>query len=508
MPRLTITHGPLAGQQFGFDDTVVVGRGAYSDIRLDDSTVSRRHAEFRRDANGDWHLHDLGSANGTVCKGDPVKDSCMLEGSVEIAFGEVVARFDRRGSERPPSGRARSLEIVLGQFDLLTKVTSLPSRREDPVQLIGLALDAMLATFVGCRRVCVFVARPGTTTLALLVQRAAVAGMPQESIAALAQAALRNVEGLAGSDLLPSVLTDAPASALAMPLMFAGEMLGALVAEADTADGFTAEDRTLGKALAAILAGLLDTQRSQNPERRVAERDLLLARRVQQHFLPQNSLQVPGYRIAESYVPARAVGGDHYDFHRYADGRIGLVIADVSGKAVSAALVMARFGMAARLLAGHASGPLDLIVTLNVLLLDELEAGMFVTAQALALDPASGALEIVNAGHPAPLRRRADGVLAEYALAAGAPLGANARTAFQASQHLLAPGDLMVLYTDGLNEAENEAGIQFGLEAAARAIGPHAEARAALDALDAALGAFVGTTPAIDDLTLVVISRD
>ena len=69
MPRLTITRGPLAGQQFGFDESAVVGRGAYSDIRLDDSTVSRRHAEIRRDADTGWQLCDLGSANGTVCDG-------------------------------------------------------------------------------------------------------------------------------------------------------------------------------------------------------------------------------------------------------------------------------------------------------------------------------------------------------------------------------------------------------------------------------------------------------
>lgn len=508
MPRLTITSGPLAGQQFGFDDTAVVGRGAYSDIRLDDSTVSRRHAEFRREPDGGWSLHDLGSANGTLCDGRIVKGECMLEGTAEIVFGEVAARYDRRDAVRPASGRARSYENVLAQFELLTTLTSLPARREDPVHLIGLALDAMLKTFAGCSRVCVFVARPGAATLALLVQRATDASMPQESSAALAQAALRNVDGLAGRDLLPPTVGGAAASALAIPLMFAGETLGALVAEADSVDVFAAEDRIFAKALAAVLASLLDNQRSQNPERRVAERDLLLARRVQQHFLPQNTLQVAGYRIAETYVPARAVGGDHYDFFRYADGRIGLIIADVSGKAVSAALVMARFGMAVRLLAGQAHNPLDLLVTLNILLLDELESGMFVTAQVLALDPESGTLDLANAGHPAPLRRRANGKVDELALDPAAPLGANARTTFQASQHVLGPGDLIVFYTDGLNEAENEAGLQFGIQPATAAISPHADAQSALDAINAALDAFAGTTPAIDDLTLVVLSRD
>lgn len=202
------------------------------------------------------------------------------------------------------------------------------------------------------------------------------------------------------------------------------------------------------------------------------------------------------------------VGGDHYDYFRFADDRVGMIIADVSGKAVSAALVMARFGMALRLMASQASTPLDLLVTLNVLLLDELEAGMFVTAQVLALSPQSGEIEIANAGHPSPLLRSAQGSISELAMDPGAALGAGAQTLFRASRFTLEPGACLLLYSDGLNEAENEAGEQFGLERVARAMASASGAASIRDTIQGEMGSFVGAAPANDDLTLLLLSRN
>ncbi|MEO8010707.1 MAG: SpoIIE family protein phosphatase, partial [Dokdonella sp.] len=264
----------------------------------------------------------------------------------------------------------------------------------------------------------------------------------------------------------------------------------------------------LAKSLAGAFAGLLDGLRSNRPERRVAARDLLLARRVQQHFLPQSALRIPGYSVAEAYVPARAVGGDHYEFFRYRDHRTGIIIADVSGKAVSAALVMARFGMAVRLLASQASGPLELLVTLNILLLDELETGMFVTAQALALSAEDGQLEIANAGHPLPLLRSHVGSVEALILESGAPLGADARTAFRSSAHAFEAGACLLLYTDGLDEAENDRGEALGIERVIAGIRTCSDARTVLEAVNATHAAFVGSAAPTDDLTLIALGRD
>ena len=510
MPRLTIIRGPLAGQQFSFNDDVVVGRGAYCEVRLDDSTVSRRHADIKRGADGRWRMHDLGSANGTFCDGQVVDHETGLADTAEIVFGELATQFEAIDAPPQPASGDHSIPQWMDRIELLTTLGGLPARREDPAHLVGLALEAILTRFKGCSHVTLFVIRPGAATPVALAQRALDGAPISNAALELAQASLRNLDGIAASaaGLRALGILSPPASALAIPLVFAGEVLGAVVAQSARDDTWNATDRALGKALAGVLASLLDTQRSNHPDRRVAERDLALARRVQQHFLPQAAARIAGYAVAEAYVPARAVGGDHYDFFRYADDRIGVIIADVSGKAVSAALVMARFGMAVRLLASQCSGPVELLVTLNILLLDELESGMFVTAQALALAPLSGNLEIANAGHPAPLLRNRDGQVDELVLESGAPLGADARTSFRASTRTLETGTCLLLYSDGLNEAENAAGEPLDIERIAVAIATCVDARSALDKINETLAAFVGSTPLTDDLTLVLISRD
>jgi serine phosphatase RsbU (regulator of sigma subunit) len=512
MPRLTITAGPLAGQQFSFTDSVIIGRGAYSDIRIDDATVSRRHAEVHCGEDGIWRIHDLGSANGLLHNGKAVRGELLIDGTVKLVVGEVEVELSTEELQAPAETGRRDFPQLLDRLELLAWVTSLPARREDPPLLIGQILDAILRAFEGCTEVGLFVTRPGSATLIPYAWRRRHGDDENEPppASALAQACLRHVDGVAGGRgaLDPLDIAEAPVGVLAAPLVLAGETLGVIAAESEREDTWTPLDRALAKAIAGVLGGLLEAERSSQPQRKVAERDLLLARRVQQQFLPQLPLRLPGYKLAEAYVPARVVGGDHYDYLRFADDRVGMIIADVSGKAVSAALVMARFGMAVRLLASQASTPLDLLVTLNILLLDELEPGMFVTAQVIAIHGESGDLEIANAGHPAPLLLDAGGDVRELKLDPGAALGANAQTRFGALQMHLEPGACLLLYTDGLNEAENEEGEQFGLKPVTTAMAASANAVEALAAVNRELADFVGSTPAVDDLTVLVLSRD
>lgn len=510
MPSLTITGGPLAGQQFSFSESVIIGRGAYCDIRIDDSTVSRRHAEITLDSNGAWHFHDLGSANGSLLKGQSIHGNLLISGTLELIVGEVPVRLEMVDAVEAPRNESSSFPQLLDRLELLAWVAALPARRESPAQLIGQVLDTLRDGFSGCTRVSLFVTRPGSNKLLPYARETEGSTDAQQRSAELANACLRHVDGVAGGTAViePLGVADAPSGILAAPLILSGETLGILIAESERSDTWSPLDRSLGKGIASIIAGLLDAERGSHPDRRVAERDLLLARRVQQHFLPQNAIRLPGYQFAEAYVPARVVGGDHYDYFRFADDRAGIVIGDVSGKAVSAALVMARFGMAVRLLASQANHPLDLLVTLNVLLLDELEAGMFVTAQVIAIDGASGDIEIANAGHPPPLLRHADGTVEALRLEPGAPLGASAQTRFGASTVTLPAGASLLFYTDGLDEAENEEGEQFGIERPTAAMALANEAPGILIEINTQLEEFVGSAKAADDLTLLVISRD
>lgn len=510
MPRLTITGGPLAGQQFSFTDSVVIGRGAYADIRIDDPTVSRRHAEVHCGVDGIWRIHDLGSANGILHGGHAVRGELMIEGRVELVIGEVEVELSTAELEEAARDGQRPFHQMLDRLELVAWVAALPTRREDPALLIGQILDTVLDGFDGCTRVGLFVNRPGSASLIPYAWRERSGDNETRPETGLAQACLRHFDGLAGGHaaIEPLGVAAAPAGILAAPVILAGETLGVFVAESERADTWNPLDRSLAKAIASVIAGLLEAERSSQPERRVAERDLLLARRVQQHFLPQSQIRLPGYQLAEAYVPARVVGGDHYDYFSFADDRAGMIIADVSGKAVSAALVMARFGMAVRLLASQACNPVDLLVTLNILLLDELEPGMFVTAQVLAVHAESGDIEIANAGHPAPLVRSPDGRVTELTLDSGAALGANAQTRFGTLKTRLEPGACLLLYSDGLNEAENEAGEQFGMDRVAAVMAAAADASATLAGINGELARYVGSAAAVDDLTLLLISRD
>lgn len=506
MPRLTIKDGPCAGQQFRFNETVVIGRGMYCDVRIDDSTVSRRHAQISRDSDGNWLLRDLGSANGTLHNGKELSSEVILGEDSKLVFGEVPAEISFVESNTAQEKSERPFPQLLDRLAMLASISSLSARREDPQRLIAAALDQLLESFAACERASVFVMRPDGASLRVHTRRDRSATTASEASIELAKACLRQSDGFAGNASALG-LPDAQGSLFAAPLQYAGETLGVLVAESAQLGVWNPLDQAIAKAIGSILAGVIESERSSDPERRVAERDLALARRVQQQFLPQSANAPRGYVVSDHYVPARAVGGDHFDYFRYADNRFGILIADVAGKAVSGALVMARLGMAVRLLAAQSSGPIELLTRLNTIMCNELEAGMFVTAQALAISAPEAEIEVVNAGHPPPLCRDAQGAVTEMRLATGAALGIIANIELSPTVHFLDAGTCVLLHSDGLVEAENENTEAFGIERAMQALASGEKTTAALDFVTHALAAFVGDTPASDDLTLVLLSR-
>jgi serine phosphatase RsbU (regulator of sigma subunit) len=511
MPRLIITAGPLEGQEFSFADTVIVGRGVYSDVRLDDSTVSRRHAEIQRRDDGQWLLRDLGSANGTTHRGAPISGEILLDGTLEFLFGEVPVRIEMVSSAPAATISGRAFPQLLDRLTLLATIAALPAQRKDPLTLVGEALDLILSSFTFCQRASVYMRRVDGAELRARVSRDRSGNSPNQTSHAIAQICLRQVEGYAGDArrIADASAPDHPLGIFASPLILAGETLGVLLVEAEQADAWNPLDQPIAKAIGSVIAGLLDAERAARPERLVAERDLSLARRVQQHFLPQTPVAPSGYSLADSYAPARAVGGDHFDYFTFSDGRFGILIADVAGKAVSGALVMARLGMAARLVAPTADRPEKLLRELNAILIEELESGMFITAQALALNASSGELEVANAGHPAPILCNESGRVRQLEMEPGAALGIVTNASISIGTHLLQSGDALLLYSDGLDDAENADGEAFGRQRALFTLGQLAgDAATRLASLNRELAAFVGDASAADDLTLVMLTRD
>ena len=240
------------------------------------------------------------------------------------------------------------------------------------------------------------------------------------------------------------------------------------------------------------------------------QNELSVANKMQQSILPTSFPTGRGFEIFGSMKPARDVGGDFFDVLSLEDGRIGLVVADVSDKGVPAALFM----MSSRtLLKGAAIGldaPGKVLSEVNQLLQEENDAAMFVTVFYATFDPKSGELAYANGGHNTPLVVHADGSSTVIPPTGGIALGVVPDFTYEESSMTLQPGDRVVLYTDGVTEAENDHSDQFGLERLCEVFtsGTPTDARATNEAVFDAVEAFAGEAPQFDDVTCLTLRRN
>ena len=241
------------------------------------------------------------------------------------------------------------------------------------------------------------------------------------------------------------------------------------------------------------------------------KRDLEIAREIQTWLVPSSPPEVPGAEIAFASRPQNSVAGDYYDaFYPTAsaadDGKLMLVIADVAGKSIPAALLMATLQASLRTIAGEGASLADLVIRLNrYACAHSLDGRRFTTAVLAEYEPASRRLSYVNAGHNAPILRRANGDLEKLDIG-GVPLGIQSAPAYDTSTKELNPGDALIFFTDGVVEAFDENGEEFGDPrwlAAIRAL-PDGTAQQSLQYLMTHVDAFVGVTRQSDDITCMI----
>jgi serine phosphatase RsbU (regulator of sigma subunit)/anti-sigma regulatory factor (Ser/Thr protein kinase) len=247
---------------------------------------------------------------------------------------------------------------------------------------------------------------------------------------------------------------------IAVPLVGQGDLVGLLslgprLSEQD----YSTDDRRLLSNLATQaapavrVAQLVQQQQAEVRERERMEQELRVARLIQQTLLPKEVPVIDGWQLAAYYQPARAVGGDFYDFIPFEDGRLGLVIGDVTDKGVPAALVMATTRSILRGAAKQSSSPGEILEQANDLLYPDIPPKMFVTCLYALLDPATGRLLYANAGHDLPYRRHGSQV--EELRATGMPLGLMPGMRYDEKEIVLEPGERVLFYSDGLVEAHN-----------------------------------------------------
>jgi len=299
-------------------------------------------------------------------------------------------------------------------------------------------------------------------------------------------------------------------SEIAVPIVSGGAVIGALNLESSTLDAFSEADVEYLEffAVAAAISIEKAVVHRELIEKQRIEQQLHIAKQVQSALLPAADPIVQGYDIAGTNVPTWEIGGDYFDYLPQPDGRLGIAVADVSGKGVPAALIMATFRAALR--AQRVRGlELDGIADrLNRILLESTDASRFVTAFYGLLDPPSGEFAFANCGHNPPILLRGAGP--RETLPSGGPaLGMWREARFAPGSVALRPGDILVLYTDGVIEAMNASGEMFGVDRLERVIASrrHDAARDLVGAVVDATRAFAGRSTYEDDFTLVVVKR-
>jgi serine phosphatase RsbU (regulator of sigma subunit)/anti-sigma regulatory factor (Ser/Thr protein kinase) len=300
---------------------------------------------------------------------------------------------------------------------------------------------------------------------------------------------------------------------IVVPLVSQGELIGLLnLGPRLSEQEYSGDDRRLLDNLAAQAAPALrvgQLVREQEAEARTRERldqELQVARLIQQNFLPQRLPELPGWQVAAYYRPARAVGGDFYDFIELEGGQVGVVVGDVTDKGVPAALVMAATRALLRASAQRLVSPGLVLERANEALCPDIPEKMFVTCLYGVLDPASGVLRYANAGHNVPYVR--SGVSVAELRATGMPLGLLPGMTYEEKEAVVAPGDTVLLHSDGLAEAHSSTREMFGFPRLKDLVGRRAQGEELIDLLLQELAAFAGAAwEQEDDITLVTLQR-
>jgi sigma-B regulation protein RsbU (phosphoserine phosphatase) len=239
------------------------------------------------------------------------------------------------------------------------------------------------------------------------------------------------------------------------------------------------------------------------------KRDIEIAREIQRWLVPRRAPDVPGVDIAFATRPAKTIGGDYYDaFRRATDGPLLIAVADVSGKSVPAAMLMATFQASLRALASASGTLAQLVGGLNRQVCANSQNGRFTTAFLAELDPGTGDLTYLCAGHNPPILKREDGSF-ERLKSDNIPLGIELKESYQTGVTRLEPHDLLVIYTDGVTEARNEEQKEFGEARLLKLLETTGGERSALTLSNIMqnLDEFVGAAPQHDDITCLVVRR-
>jgi sigma-B regulation protein RsbU (phosphoserine phosphatase) len=516
---------------------VSIGRASECTIPIKDRYLSRKHAEIVW-GDGRWVLKDCGSANGTYLNGLRVENDLPLKAGDRIRLGDTEIVFESEHHTDRHLAIADTkvspiISIPIHEIDRpdsdtgdLTKLRTLNMLARELIedrpmdQLFGFILDRVMEHLRPSRCALALLGADGKSFVSVEVKRQDPTDQSEVAIShTLLSEVVEEKKALAFMDVsvdeklsrAQSIIMQGIHSVLCAPMMIDDNVVGVLYVDfLFNQRALSQEDVRLVAQIARFAATKLETTRLREDaiQKRITDEELKTASEIQRRLLPDPPTGIAGYSFVGVNRPCRTVSGDYYDFVVRPDGKVYFVIADVSGKGVTAALLMAGLQAAFRIFTKADPTPAQLVTELNVALKENLPQSKFVTLFAGRLDTASGLVEYANAGHIPPLFVRVNGVseLSDTDLLLGIVSDAH----YMNRTLQLYPGDALVLFTDGVTEAENLDGADLGSSSVAKALHRmHGHSAADIGAkVEQTVVAHAGDAPLGDDVTLIVVSRE
>lgn len=514
MAFLQVFKGEEPSEQLAItSDRVVLGRHPECDIVLDSAAVSRQHACIVHEG-ADYFIEDMHSRNGTFVNGHQIDARRQLQDGDRLRICELAFTFYSRDGgtadllataalgpdgvavpllldDQPATGTIMSKVDVSSSRPGLLNVNPEVKLRAmiEITQSLGKAvavdevlpklLESLFKIFPQADRGFVVLRKGANGPLAPrairhrrehMEERVRISRTILDQVIASKEAILSaDAASDARFETSQSIADLRIRSVMCVPLINSdGQPLGAL--QIDTLDPrhrFRQEDLDVLASVATQAAIAVDNaQLHENAlKQQGVQRDLELAHKVQRGLLPSHPPQLPGYFFFDFYESANQVGGDYYDYVELPGPRLAVVLGDVSGKGVSAALVMAKLSGEVRYCLAAEPDPARAVKQINTSFCRSGWDDRFVTFVVALIDPLAGEIAIVNGGHMPPYVRHADGSVEELgADKAGLPLGVDADFAYEQCVRKILPGESLVIFTDGISEAMNADNELYGLE--------------------------------------------
>ncbi len=505
MAKLEQIAGAGTGKNIELEQQkVILGRHPKCDIVVDASAVSRYHAQITK-RGASFFVEDLGSRNGTFINEQVVSEPIKLRHNDNIRICDVVYSYRSDAPLVPDHSTAvviqddnpDAVSSIMSRFDMtmagsvanihvgadvklaaVLEITNALGRTLSLSDILPPVLESLFKVFAQAERGFMILKDAGNN-IDVPYSHFRHANDGSVSISrTIVYRAMDSRQAILSADaatdsrfsLTESIAQVQIRSFMCVPLIDNDDIVVGVI-QIDTLDAnrrFTDSDLEILAGLAPLIAKAIQTAQLHDEmlAQRALQRDLELAQQVQIALLPQKQPDIAGWEFFDHYRAANIIGGDYFDYVPLSGGRVGVIVADVSGHGIAAALIMTKLSAEAKFCLAANDNPADVVARLNTLMCDDAVEDRFVTMVLLVISPNDGTVRMANAGHLCPVLRDTNGKTVDVAdFATGLPLGVMDGFEYESATFEMKPGEIVTLVTDGITEAtDKEDEEMYGLD--------------------------------------------